>query len=129
MTDPNQITDAINWLLNLGAAPFTGIACWIFCYVFRAIPVFPNRWIPIICIVTGGIVFPILNPHASSIAPAAFYAHSIVGGLAIGIAAWLTHDKWAGRIEDAIALKFTAAAVIFTSTQSDGTKTFTKPVP
>lgn len=119
----NQIQDSTNWLMDLGAAPFSFIACIVFSYVFRMIPIFPNRWIPFICILFGPIMFCLLNPHSSSINTTAFYAHSIVGGFFIGLVAWLAHDKWASKIEDVINTKFPSASIVFTTTQQDGSKT------
>jgi hypothetical protein len=127
MNDTQQIQDASNWLMNLGAVPFTVVACIIIGYVFRFIPIFPNKWIPIVVIVVGPVVFPCLNPHAASVGMAAFIAHSIVGGLFLGIVAWLIHDKFIQNFEDKITAAFPGASVILTSTQPDGTKTFTKP--
>jgi hypothetical protein len=127
MNDTQQIQDATNWLMNLGAVPFTVVACIIIGYVFRFIPIFPNKWIPIVVIVVGPVVFPCLNPHAASVGMAAFIAHSIVGGLFLGIVAWLIHDKFIQNFEDKITAAFPAASIVLTSTQPDGTKTFTKP--
>ena len=126
--DPQQIQDASNWLWNLGAAPFTVASCIIVCYLFRFMPFFPNKYIPLICILTGAIVFPFLNPHPTSITMTAFVIHSIVGGLFLGIVAWLIHDKFIQNIEDKITMKFPGASIILTSTAQDGTKTFTKPI-
>ena len=113
--------------MNLGAVPFTVAACIIVCYVFRAIPIFPNKWIPLVCIVTGAVVFPFLNPHPSSVTAMVFYAHSIIGGLFLGIVAWLIHDKFIQGFEDKVTAAFPGASVILTSTQPDGTKQWTKP--
>ena len=124
--DSDQIQDATNWLMNLGAVPFTVITCIIIGYVFRAIPIFPNKWIPIMVILSGEI-FLLVNPHPSSESAGAFYAHGAVGGLFIGIVAWLLHDKFMQGFEDKVTMMFPGASVIFTSTATDGTKTFVKP--
>ena len=127
MNDADQIQDATNWLMNLGAVPFTVAACILVGYVCRFIPVIPNKWIPIICIIVGPVVFCIANPHASSVPKSAFFLHSIIGGLFLGLVAWLLHDKFISNFEDKVTAKFPAASVLFTSTAQDGTKTFTKP--
>jgi formate/nitrite transporter FocA (FNT family) len=68
-----------------------------------------------------------LNIHPTSESASEFYVHSIVGGLFIGIAAWLMHDKYISTFEDKLSIKFPASAVLFTSTADDGTKEFVKP--
>ena len=105
--DTQQITDSTNALLNLGAAPFTFVAVIIVGYVFRFIPPFPNKWIPFVCVIVAPVIFCMLNPQASSITNKVFYTHSIVGGLFIGIAAWLVHDKFISQWEDKISAKLT----------------------
>ena len=125
--DLDQLQDTTNWLMNLGAVPFTVAACIIIGYVFRAIPIFPNKWIPLVVILAGQI-FVLLNPRPSSFTVTAFYSHGVIGGLFLGLVAWLLHDKFISKFEDKIAFKFPAASLILTSTSEDGTKTFTKPI-
>ena len=127
MDDLDQITDATNWLTNLGAAPFTAITCILLGYLLRFIPIFPNKWIPFACVIVGPVMFCIVNPHASSVTNTAFYAHSIVGGIFVGIATWLLHDKFISKWEDKLGFKFPALNAIFTTTADDGTKMFVKP--
>ena len=127
--DADQIQSIVDWLQNAGAVPFTIAACIIISYAFRYWPQFPNKWIPVVCILIGPVVFCILNPRAAGITGPVFYTHSIVGGLAIGLLAWLIHDKWISQIEDKIVINHPQAAKILTSTADDGTKTFPKPPP
>ena len=114
--------------MNLSAVPFTVMSCLVIGYVFRAIPIFPNKWIPLVVILSGE-TFLFLNPHPSSVSNSAFYAHSIIGGLFIGLLAWLFHDKFIQGFEDKICMKFPSASIILTSTAKDGTKTWTNPNP
>ena len=126
--DPQQIQDATNWLTSLGAAPFTFVAIIIIGYLPRMVPMFPNKWIPIVCLVLGPVIYCLLNPHPSSESARVFYTHSIVVGLFLAVAAWLVHDKWISQIEDKILMAHPGASVVLTSTAQDGTKTFTKPI-
>lgn len=114
--------------MSLGAVPFTVAACIIIGYVFRAVPIFPNKWIPIVVILSGQI-FLLVNPRPTSVEVGAYFAHSIIGGLFLGVVAWLLHDKFLQNFEDKITAKFPAAEVIFTSTAQDGTKIFKNPNP
>jgi len=109
--------------MNLGAAPFTFVAIIIVGYVFRIIPVFPNKWIPAVCVIVGPVIFTLLNPHATSISDKVFYIHSIVGGLFIGISAWLVHDKFISAWEDRLKAVMPGADAVLTDTLSNGHKT------
>ena len=100
--NPDQVQDSTNWLMNCGAVPFTVAACIIIGYAFRLIPIFPNKWIPTVCIVIGSILFPLLNPKPSSETSVAFYSHAIVGGIFLGLVAWLLHDKFISKNENKI---------------------------
>jgi hypothetical protein len=117
-----QIQDAANWLMSLGAAPFTFAAVIIIGYVFRIIPIFPNRFIPGICMLAGPLVFVLLNPHPSSEPSKIFYTHSIIGGLFIAVSAWLVHDKFISRWEDKLKFRFPGADAVLTDTGCDGSK-------
>jgi peptidoglycan/LPS O-acetylase OafA/YrhL len=103
MTEKN-LTDLVSWAMNLGAAPFTVLAVVAFCYILRLVPFFPNRWIPISCVVIGTVMFPILAHHHTDDTTFAFLVRTIFMGAIIGAGAWVFHNKLIKQIEDKIPL-------------------------
>jgi hypothetical protein len=122
-----QIQDAANWLMSLGAIPFTFFAIIVIAYAFRIVPIFPNKLIPAVCLVIGPIIFVLVNPHPSSEPARIFYTHSIIGGLFIAVDAWLVHDKFISKWEDRLKARFPGTAVVFTDTAVDGSKVSAAP--
>ena len=127
MTNNDQIQGAVDWLINAGAVPFTIASCIIISYFFRYLPIFPNKWIPVVCILVGPVIFPLLNPKAADLSNTAFYIHSIVGGFFIGILAWLIHDKWISKFESKVIASYPKTAIVLTKDSADTTSAGSQP--
>ena len=99
-----QISDTISWAMNLGAAPFTVLAVICFGYVLRLVPAFPNKWIPLTCIVVGTILFPVLAHKHADDTTTAYLVRTIFMGMIIGFGSWSFHNKIIAQFEDKIPL-------------------------
>ena len=88
----DYITDLFNQLLSAKAEVLTAILCIVIGYVCRKISIFPNRFIPLVCLVTGGVVYPLIVP-VGDVAYQASHptVRCVIIGLIIGFAIWTLH--------------------------------------
>ena len=102
--DSEQITQWTDYLMSIGAAPFTVLACLTFGYVMRLIPPVNNKWIPVACVIIGVIVFPALASQHPDETKAQFIIKRLFMGMFLGLGSWAFHDKLISKIEDKIPL-------------------------
>lgn len=92
------------WNDKLMGAP-SGVLVLFLClaagYVWKMIRVLPNRFIPLIVMLTGAIIFVLLN-WATPTVP--LIAKHFVIGFIIGFVAWLCHNKFLKHIERKLGL-------------------------
>lgn len=86
------VNDAFNTLLSASPELLTALICIIFGYMLRMVSAFPNKFIPLSCLVVGAVAYSLikstadLNPSIHN--PAAARA---IFGMIIGFAAWIFH--------------------------------------
>jgi len=97
----NTLEEIIAWLMNSGPELFTIMLCIVGGYVLRMIPKFPNNWIPLVCVLIGPTLYPLLT-NPGRVSPDAHYPMvRIIGtGLILGVAAFILHDKLIRHVED-----------------------------
>ena len=104
MIDTTTIDTWVNAIYKLSPVPFTVFSTLLLGYFFRAIPQFPNRWLWMVCGVSGTILFPILAHRHPDDTEAVFIARALIIGLFIGLGSWGFHDKILSQVEDKIPL-------------------------
>ena len=99
----NYVAGTAEYLMSAGPAVVTVVACIGLGYILKALP-FPNKYIPPVVWLTGGVLFPILAPAGS--APSTVRNPTllfVIVGMVMGFAAWVIHrvvlrkfldDKW-----------------------------------
>ena len=95
------IGDLFSQLTALGPEMLVALIVIVLGYVLRWIPQFPNRLIPIACIVLGAVLYPLLAPLPK---PDAGLRHPMTRlaliGVLIGFLAWVGHNKFLKPLED-----------------------------
>lgn len=101
-----QLIDFLNSLWGAPAFIMVGLACLVFGYVLRLIPVFPNKWIPATVILIIGPVFQLLMAEALTKGEVlrVWWAKNFIEGLVMGFLVWITHDKLISRFESSIPI-------------------------
>jgi hypothetical protein len=100
----------VQWNDNLAGAP-AGLLVFCVCiaagYVWKVIRVLPNRFIPLIVMLTGAVIHPSLT-YVSGQAGPVLLRWSVVGFI-IGFAAWVFHRLVLKKIEDKLGTKLDEA--------------------
>jgi hypothetical protein len=97
------INDALTQLLKLTPEALLGLFIIACGYVLRGIKWLDNRWIPLVCCVLGGSLYPFIAKQASADPDLAHpYVRLVMIGFLIGLLAWVFHEKILSRIEDRI---------------------------
>jgi len=81
-------------LTAMGPEMLLGLAVICLCFGLKAIPVFPNKWIPAVCIFSPTFLYPIL---ASCHESAGVCRCGVIGFL-IGAISWLLHNQVLKRL-------------------------------
>lgn len=96
----------VQWDAKLAGAP-SGLLVFALCiaagYVWKVIRVLPNRFIPLVVMLTGAVLHPALTYAADQAGPV--WVRSAVVGFIIGFLAWLFHRLILKRIEDKLGAK------------------------
>lgn len=96
----------IKWNDSLAGAP-SGLLVFALCiavgYVWKIIRVLPNRFIPLVVMLTGSVLHSLLTMVADQ--PAPVWVRSAVVGFIIGFLAWLFHHLLLKRLEDKFGAK------------------------
>lgn len=91
-------------LLGLPALPLVIVSCIAFCYLLKAMPFVPNKWIPFWNFVLGvggysGLTLATLNMNApKNIIIAALVKNALIGMIG-SISAWLIHSRVLKKLE------------------------------
>ena len=92
----------VEWDAKLAGAP-SGLLVFALCiaagYAWKSVKLLPNRVIPLVVMLTGAILHPILSGGD--------VARTAVIGFVIGFLAWLFHRLILKRIEDRLGVKLT----------------------
>lgn len=93
----------VQWDKNLSGAP-SGLLVFILCiavgYVWKVIRVLPNRFIPLLVMLTGAGLHAALQPS-----PNPSIVRAAVVGFIIGFLAWLFHRLLLKKLEDKLGAK------------------------
>ena len=95
------INDLFAQLLDAKAEMLVGVLCIVVGYVCRKVAVFPNRFIPLVCLVVGGIAYPLIVPTGQiSYATSHPDVRSVIIGLIIGFMVWTLHKALLKPLEE-----------------------------
>jgi hypothetical protein len=104
----------IEWNDQLAGCP-SGVlvffACIAFGYVWKMIQVLPNKFIPVVVMITGAVLNPLLQGKLDSVATISRIA---LLGFIIGFLAWLFHRLLLKKLEDKFGVKIDADTDITT---------------
>ena len=78
-----------NSLVGLPAGALVFILCISAGYIWKSIRVFPNRLIPLVVMVTGGLTMLLLTWAANE--PVPLRSRYVIIGIIIGFVAWMVH--------------------------------------
>jgi hypothetical protein len=97
----DYLEDFFKQLLACGPEALVGICIIALCYALKALPFFPNRFIPAVCIFLPVLLYPLVckpgeAPH--DIRYPVIRAGMI--GLVIGVLSWLLHNRLLKRWVD-----------------------------
>jgi len=97
----------VRWNESLIGAP-AGLLIFILCiacgYVWKMVRVLPNRFIPLVVMLTGALLYPLLMWTKEGPPVPVIVRNSILGFI-VGFAAWLFHRLLLKRIEDKFGAK------------------------
>jgi hypothetical protein len=97
------VSDLFSQLTALGPEMLVALIVIVLGYVLRFIPAVPNRFIPLACIVLGGILYPLLAPlPKADLAVRHPMTRLALIGILIGFLAWIGHNKFLKPIEDKV---------------------------
>lgn len=104
-----EILDYIEHVNRLSASALTVCVCISAGYALRFIKKFPNDGIPLAVILTGGIMMMLLaDARVETISIRLWIARSISVGLVLGTLSWFLHKLIISKLEDYLAVKFSA---------------------
>lgn len=111
--------------------PYTGTILFVIAlgYIVRAIPLVANKWIPLIGIVMGSIVFTIIAPLTIAtpiVHKFNWYVGMWAAGVVLSAFAWLIHNLALSKLEDWLRDRFPAVDEWFKKTSDDNRN---KPQP
>ncbi len=97
----------VRWNESLIGAP-AGLLIFILCiamgYVWKMVRVLPNRFIPLVVMLTGAVLYPLLMWTKEG-PPVPVIVRNAILGFIVGFAAWLFHRLLLKRIEDKFGVK------------------------
>lgn len=97
-TTLQQISELLQNKLNGAPADLLVlIVCWVVGYLLRWIKRFPNDGIPIVVILMGAVVYPLIADDNNEITLRVWLVRNVAIGFGLGFGAWLTHTfilKW-----------------------------------
>ena len=101
--DLDTIVNWVNQLYGLPAGVLVGLLCIVICYAFKVTDRFPNDAIPVVCLLLGAILLPMLAPECPLEEKLIAYRvkHAVVG-IIVGLVAWAFHNLILSKIEDKI---------------------------
>ena len=103
MTFMSDIFTALNSLYGIPADVLIALSCIVLGYILRAIPDFPNRGIPLACVLWAMVLNPILSaPPGPGMSLRQWVVRNALAGMIIGFAAWVFHKAIIARFEDKV---------------------------
>lgn len=101
----SQLFKILNSVYGLPAAAMVGISCIVLGYVLRIIQAFPNKAIPVACILWSMVATPLIaDPPPAGTVLRVWLVRNILSGAIVGALAWLTHNKLLKQIENNIPI-------------------------
>jgi hypothetical protein len=100
------LLDLIQQLHHMGPEMLLGLSMIGLSYGLRFIPVFPNVWIPAVCIFAPMFIQPLIaDPSRLTNFPHYPVVRFALEGLLIGVVAWMFHNKAIKKLEDKFLAK------------------------
>ena len=92
--------DLIAQLTSLGPEALVGLIIIVAGYVIRLLPWPPGRWIPVLCLVLGAVLYPLLaKPGPADLAVRHPAVRQVLVGFLIGFLSWIGHNKFLAPLE------------------------------
>lgn len=91
-------------LAGLPAAALTVAVCIVTGYVLKCLKKFPNEAIPVIVILMGGVLYPLIADANNTWTLRVWIVRNAGIGLVFGLVAWLIHNQILKRIESKLGL-------------------------
>ena len=90
---PQDIGDWLGFVWNLGLGLRLVLIVAGVGYAFRAMPLFPNKWLWVVCGAAGAAIFPFMASPRDTDTPGTFALRVGLLGLFLGLGAWAMHDR------------------------------------
>lgn len=94
------LIDYLQKVAGLPACALTVAVCVVAGYALRLIKKFPNDGIPLVVILLGGVLYPLIADANNTWTLRVWIVRNAGIGLVFGMAAWLLHNQILKRIED-----------------------------
>lgn len=95
----DSITVMLGKLYGLPSGVLLLFACLIIGYILRCIGSFPNKGIPVVVTLCGGLFFPLLATFDGKTPLRIWVIRNVFIGLIIGFISWITHNKFLSKIK------------------------------
>jgi peptidoglycan/LPS O-acetylase OafA/YrhL len=90
---PESLSQWAEWVWSLGIAIHLVLIVILAAYVFRAIPIFPNKLLWLLCAIVGMIAFPFMAHPREDDTEWSFLIRTGLVGLFLGMGASTCHDR------------------------------------
>ena len=95
-----QVTQFLNNLYGAPAGVLVILICIIAGYALKKVKSFPNDAIPIVVILIGAAIYPLIADDRNDITLRVWIVRNLGIGLILGFAAWVIHNKVIKLITD-----------------------------
>ena len=99
----NQVVDLLNKLYGLPGIALVALMCLLGGYALRLCKCFPNNGIPLVVVIFGAAILPLISDFRSSPLPLRVWlVRNILVGALIGLCTWLFHNSVIKKLENKI---------------------------
>lgn len=132
----SKVVDAASYVSTAPASAITFIGCLLLGYFLKMVPMFPNKFIPLVNVIAGPLLFLAMEMDKPTQIAHPAVMHAIVG-TGIGMTAWVVHRtilrKWLDPklfiADDDSKPPFTPVPVIIAALMLAGCTSKPKPKP
>ena len=96
----NELVEALNALYGLPGIALVALFCLLVGYALKLCKRFPNEGIPLVLVILGGALLPLISDFRGSPLPLRIWlVRNVLVGMLIGLCTWLAHKLIIKRIE------------------------------
>ena len=97
----NQLVEFLNQLYGLPGIALVALLCLAGGYALRLCKCFPNEAIPLVLVVLGAALLPLISDFRESALPLRIWlVRNVIVGALIGLSTWLFHKVILKRVEE-----------------------------